>query len=172
MFAVFHLQMAGYSSDASYKQQSPSKASVLGELHEAQRTIRRLEEKLQKMEVQQARPSPSIHDEHHSHRPSTRASSNDFGREEEHRRRRTPPQFHGYRHHNQGERHHHGNGFYQDAKARLPSVKLPCFNGSSDPNVYLDWEAKCEQIFEIHEIQDEHKFKLATLEFSDYAIMP
>ena len=69
------------------------------------------------------------------------------------------------------ERPHHGNGYYQDAKARLPSVKLPCFNGSSDPNVYLDWEAKCEQIFEIHEIQDEqHKYKLATLEFVDYAM--
>jgi len=160
--------MAGFSSDASYKQNSPSKASILGELHEAQRTIRRLEEKLQKMEVQQARPSPSIHDEHH--RPSTRASSNDFGREDEHRRRRTPPQVHGQRHHHQGERTHYGNGFYQDAKSRLPSVKLPCFNGSSDPNVYLDWEAKCEQIFEIHEIQDEHKLKLATLEFSDYAM--
>ena len=51
--------MAGYSSGESYKQHSPSKASVLGELHEAQRTIRRLEEKLQKMEVQQARPSHS-----------------------------------------------------------------------------------------------------------------
>ena len=51
LFAVFcvccfHLQMAGYSSGESYKQHSPSKASVLGELHEAQRTIRRLEEKL------------------------------------------------------------------------------------------------------------------------------
>ena len=147
--------MAGFSSDASYKQNSPSKASILGELHEAQRTIRRLE-----MEVQQARPSPSIHDGHHSHRPSSRASSNDFGREEEHRRRRNPPQFHGQRPHHQGERHHYDNGFYQDAKSRLPSVKLPCFNRSSDPNVYLDWEAKGEQIFEIHEIQDEHKLKL------------
>ena len=68
----------------------------------------------------------------------------------DHRRRRNPPQFHGQRHHHQGERQHYGNGFYQDAKSRLPSVKLPCFNGSSDPNVYLDWEAKCEQIFEIH----------------------
>ena len=34
-----------------------------------------------------------------------------------------------------------------DAKAKLPSVKIPSFNGDSDPNVYLDWEAKCEQIF-------------------------
>ena len=94
--------MAGYSSGASYKQHSPSKASVLGELHETQCTIRRLEEKLQKMEVQQARSSHSIHDGHHSHRPSSRGSSNDLGREEDHRRRRIPPQFNGQRHHNMG----------------------------------------------------------------------
>ena len=127
MFVVFICKMAGFSSDASYKQHSPSKASVLGELHEAQRTIRRLEEKLQKMEVQQARPSHSIHGGHHSHRPSSRGSSNDFGREENHRRRQNPPQFHGHRNHNQGERHHRGEGYYQDAKARLPSVKIPSF---------------------------------------------
>ena len=129
------MQTAGYSSVESYKQHSPSKASILGELHEAQRTIRRLEEKLQKMEVQQARPSNSINDGHHSHRPSSRGSSNDLGSAVDHRRRRTPPQFHGHRNHNQGERHHRGEGYYQDAKVRLPSVKLPCFNGSSDPNV-------------------------------------
>ena len=145
--------MAGSSSDASSKQNSPSKASILGELHEAQRTIRRLEEKLQKMEVQQARPSPSIHDGHHSHRPSSRGSSNDFGREEEHRRRRPQPNFHGYRppHAHEDKRE---DGYYRDAKAKLPSVKIPSFNGDSDPNVYLDWEAKCEHIFDLHEILD------------------
>jgi len=48
--------MASYSSGDSYKQHSPSKASVLGELKEAKRTItlqdeaiRRLEEKLQRV---------------------------------------------------------------------------------------------------------------------------
>jgi len=90
--------MAGYSSGASYKQHSPSNVSVLGDLHEAQHTIRRLEEKLQKMEVQQARPSHSIHDGHHSDRPSSRGSSNALGREEEHRSRR---------HHHHSHHHHH-----------------------------------------------------------------
>ena len=140
--------MASYSRSDAYKQHSPSKASVLGELKEAKRTItlqdeaiRRLEEKLQSTEMKQARSSHSIHGERHFHRPSSRGSSNDHGREEEHRRRRPQPHFHGYR------PHAHEDGYYQDAKAKLPSVKIPSFNGDSDPNVYLDWEAKCEQIF-------------------------
>ena len=121
--------MAGYSSGASYKQHSPSKASVLGKLHEAQRTIRRLEEKLQKMDVQQARPSHSIHDEHHSHRPSTRGSSNDFGREEEHRIRKP-------HHHSHKESYNRDQRYHQ--VFNISCAKVPSFNGDSDPNVYLD----------------------------------
>ena len=79
---------------------SPSKAFVLGELKEAKRTItlqdeaiRRLEEKLQRVDMKQPRSSYSIHGERHYHRPSSRGSSNDHGREEEHRRRRPHPTF-------------------------------------------------------------------------------
>ena len=68
--------MASYSSGESYKQHSPSKASVLGELKDAKQTItlqdeaiRRLEEKLQSLEMKQARSSHSIHGEHHHYRP-------------------------------------------------------------------------------------------------------
>jgi len=32
-------------------------------------------------------------------------------------------------------------------------VKLPSFSGEGDPNVYLGWEAKVEQIFHVHEVQ-------------------
>ena len=167
--------MTSYSSSGSSKQHSYSKVSAIGELKEAKRAltqndeaIRRLEERLESLEMKQARSSHSIHGEHHHHRPSSRGSSNDHGREEEHRRRRPQPNFHGYRppyaHEDKRE-----DGYYRDAKAKLPSVKIPSFNGDSDPNVYLDWEAKCEQIFDLHKILDEHKYKLATLEFSDYA---
>ena len=120
--------------------------------------------------MKQARSSHSIHGERHSHRPSSRGSSNDHGREEEHRRRRPHPHFHGYRPHAHGDRHHREDGYHQDAKAKIPLVKIPSFNGDSDPNVYLDWEAKCEQIFDAHEVHDDHKVKLATLDFSDYAM--
>ena len=56
------------------------------------------------------------------------------------------------------------------AKPYFPFVKLPSFNGDGDPNVYLGWEAKCEQIFNVHEVQDDQKVKLASLEFLDYAM--
>jgi len=49
------------------------------------------------------------------------------------------------------------------AKSFLPYVKLPSFSGESDPNVYLGWEAKVEQIFNVHEVQDDQKVKLASL---------
>jgi len=47
LFAVF-FEMAPYSSEESCKQNSPSKASLRGELLEAQRHIRRLEGKVAK----------------------------------------------------------------------------------------------------------------------------
>ena len=56
------------------------------------------------------------------------------------------------------------------AKSFLPYVKLHSFNGDSDPIVYLGWEAKVEQIFNVHEVQDDQKVKLAFLEFLDYAM--
>jgi len=40
----------------------------------------------------------------------------------------------------------------------------------SDPNVYLAWEAKVEQIFNVYEVEEDQKVKLASLEFVDYAI--
>ena len=55
-------------------------------------------------------------------------------------------------------------------KPYLPFVKLPSFSGDSDPNVYLGREAKVEQIFNVHEVKDDQKVKLASLEFLDYAM--
>ena len=169
--------MASYSSSDSSKQHSPSKASVLVELKKANRTInlkdeaiRKLEERLQRLEIKQPRSSHSINEEHHSHRPSSRGSSNDHGREEEHRRRRHHHHFHGYRPHAHGERHNCEDAYHQEAKSKIPFVKVPSFSGDSDPNVYLDWEAKCEQIFDVHEVHEDHKVKIASLEFIDYAM--
>jgi len=47
---------------------------------------------------------------------------------------------------------------------------LPSFNGESGPNVYLGWQAKVEQIFNVYEVQDDQKVGLASLEFLDYAM--
>jgi len=56
------------------------------------------------------------------------------------------------------------------ARPFLPYVKLPSFSEESDPNVYLGWKTKVEQIFNVHEVQDDQKVKLASLEFLDYAM--
>ena len=51
-----------------------------------------------------------------------------------------------------------------------PIVKLPSFSGESDPNVYLGWEAKVEQIFDVNGVIDDHRVRLTSLEFLDYAM--
>jgi len=55
-------------------------------------------------------------------------------------------------------------------KKSIPFVKLPSFNGDSDPNIYLGYKAKVEQIFNVYEVEDDQKVKLASLEFEDYAM--
>lgn len=50
-------------------------------------------------------------------------------------------------------------------------IKIPSFQGKSDPKAYLEWEQHIEMVFECHNYTDEQKVKLATLEFTDYAIV-
>ena len=70
------------------------------------------------------------------------------------------------RYNDDDRRHHRGNGTYEGGK-----IKFPSFHGKSDPDSYLDWELKIDQLFEVHEIDDHRKVKLATLEFKDYALL-
>jgi len=86
---------------------------------------------------------------HHQHRHSSRTSH------VEHEQRR---------HHNHEERRHHVATTY------LPCVKLRSFSGKGDPNVYLGWEAKVDQIFHVHGVLDEQRVRLASLEFLDYVM--
>ena len=57
---------------------------------------------------------------------------------------------------------------HQPSKPSFPFNKLPIFNGESDPNVYLGWEATVEQIFNVYEVQDDQNVRLFSLEFLDY----
>ena len=146
MFAVFNLQMAGYSSGSS-KQHYSSKASALGKLKEAKQTltqngeaIRKLEERIQRVEMKHTRSSKSINGERHSHTPSSRGSSNNHGREEEHRSRR-------HHHHSHEESYNRDQRYHQ--VFNIACKKVPSFNGDSDPNVYLDWEAKVYHYFHV-----------------------
>ena len=48
-------------------------------------------------------------------------------------------------------------------------MKIPSFQGKSDPEAYLEWEKKVERVFECHNYTEEKKVKLAAVEFTDYA---
>ncbi|KAG2411249.1 hypothetical protein I3760_Q017500 [Carya illinoinensis] len=50
-------------------------------------------------------------------------------------------------------------------------MKIPSFQGRTDPEAYLEWEKKIELIFECHNYSEEKKVKLAVIEFTDYAII-
>ena len=48
-------------------------------------------------------------------------------------------------------------------------MKIPSFQGKSDPEAYLEWEKKVERVFECHNYTEEKKVKLVAVEFTDYA---
>ena len=163
--------MDTYSSAESSKTHSTHKAYVLNELKEAKRALalkdeamqkleerlaikddvmQRLEERLAKVELKQERSSHSIHGRHHSPRHSSKDSSNGHGHGEDYRRRR-------HHHHSHGESHHREQRHHQEAKPQLSFVKVLSFSGDSDPNMCLDWEAKCEQNFKAYEVHEDQK---------------
>jgi len=136
--------MDTYSSVESSKPHSTHKAYVFNELKEAKKTLalkeealQRLEKRMAKVELKQERSSHSFLRRHNSPRHSSKDSSNAHGHGEDYRRRR-------HRHHSHGGSHHCDQGHHQEAKPQFPFVKVPSFSGDSDPNLYLEWEAKCE----------------------------
>ena len=48
-------------------------------------------------------------------------------------------------------------------------MKIPTFQGKSDPEAYLEWEKKEVRVFECHNYTEEKKVKLAAVEFTNYA---
>ncbi|KAL4297901.1 hypothetical protein GQ457_12G010870 [Hibiscus cannabinus] len=50
-------------------------------------------------------------------------------------------------------------------------IKIPPFQGKTDPKAYLAWETKIEHIFECHNYFELKKVKLAAIEFVDYALI-
>ncbi|XP_031377624.1 uncharacterized protein LOC116193034, partial [Punica granatum] len=50
-------------------------------------------------------------------------------------------------------------------------MKIPSFQGKSDPEAYLEWEKKVEFVFDCYSYSELKKVKLAAIEFSDYAIV-
>ena len=58
----------------------------------------------------------------------------------------------------------------QDGIGKI-KVKIPSFEGKCDPDVYMDWETKLEQIWNCHNFPEHKKVQLATLEFNGYALI-
>lgn len=62
--------------------------------------------------------------------------------------------------------------FSLQPKPKEPDLKLgelPEFNGTKDPEVYLDWSRRMDRIFDHKNLDDDQRFKLAILKLSDYA---
>ena len=49
-------------------------------------------------------------------------------------------------------------------------MKIPSFQGKNDPEAYLEWESKVENVFEIHNYSEDKKIKLTTVEIYGYAL--
>ncbi|XP_027184028.1 uncharacterized protein LOC113782336, partial [Coffea eugenioides] len=50
-------------------------------------------------------------------------------------------------------------------------MKIPPFQGRSDPDAYLEWEKRIELVFDCTTYSEEQKVKLAVVEFTDYAVV-
>jgi hypothetical protein len=59
---------------------------------------------------------------------------------------------------------------HEDNKLGGIKMKIPSFQGRSDPEAYLEWEKKMEFVFDCHNYSETKKVKLAVIEFSEYAI--
>jgi len=155
--------MAHFSNGESSKPCSPQKAAFFYDLKNAKQSnahyldvIRQMEARLQSLELSREEVHQNRERRHH---PPLRHSS------------RHSHSSHGYYEDNARPRHHHHEeGRQYVAGPYSPNVKLPSFSGESDPNVYLGWEAKVEQIFDVNGVRDEHRVRLASLEFLDYAM--
>jgi len=122
-------------------------------LAQKEEDMQQLEERLQRLETTHTRQPKERRWEQ---RKASRTYSH-YGSQEEEQE---------WRMHQYDERRHP----HQPSKFYFPFIKLPSFNGESDPNVYLGWEVKVEQIFNLYEVQDDQKVKLTSLHFLDYAM--
>ena len=67
----------------------------------------------------------------------------------------------------------HGGRVRDEVDRNLSGIKMkiPPFQGRTDPEAYLEWEKKLEWIFDCHNYYEEKKVKLAVIKFTDYAIV-
>ncbi|KAF1894462.1 hypothetical protein Lal_00046838 [Lupinus albus] len=65
----------------------------------------------------------------------------------------------------------HGGMRREETHVESVKVKVPQFVGLNNPEAYLKWELKIEQLFEYHNYSKENKVKVAASEFKEYAMV-
>lgn len=146
---------------------------------------RQLERQMERMERLLATQRDEFNERFEAFRERRHSTSErDFNERE---RERGEERRHGHRRRHRREREHErnydeeserendrrGRHHRRDRDDRLEGVKVkvPKFQGKNDPEAYLEWEMKVEQIFQCHHYSEEKKVKIASLEFSDYALI-
>ena len=71
----------------------------------------------------------------------------------------------GGRGHGRAHRDHEDDGI---GKFKLT---IPSFNGKTEPDDYLEWEMRVDQIFDSHRYTEEKKVRYASIEFTGYALI-
>jgi hypothetical protein len=74
--------------------------------------------------------------------------------------------------HGAGQRRNHDGeaGRENDGLGRI-KLTIPEFSGRSDPEKYLEWEMRVNQIFDGHNYSEEKKVRVASMEFTEYALI-
>ncbi|XP_019435376.1 PREDICTED: uncharacterized protein LOC109341859 [Lupinus angustifolius] len=77
----------------------------------------------------------------------------------------------GYSSEEEGGRRRARRGARREERLEGVKIKVPTFIGKNDPEAYLEWELKMEQVFECSSYQESKKVKVAALEFKEYALI-
>ena len=65
-----------------------------------------------------------------------------------------------------------GNGAHEDDGLGRIKITIPEFSGRcADPEKYLEWEMRVNQIFDGHNYSEEKKVRVASMEFTEYALV-
>ncbi|KAF1874286.1 hypothetical protein Lal_00049076 [Lupinus albus] len=119
------------SGSTSSPNVSPRTAGFTSVLHELHEEIRTFKQKMADMQIRQER--------HQNRRHSSQEDSS--GSEEERRRRRRRERRNGEEDHRERRR---------DDKLEGVQIKIPTFMGMNNPEAYMEWEMKVEQVFDCH----------------------
>ena len=76
-------------------------------------------------------------------------------------------------HRHAGRRHDYGgNGAHEDDGLGRIKITIPEFSGRcADPEKYLEWEMRVNQIFDGHNYSEEKRVRVASMKFTEYALV-